>query len=436
MSSAYNELFFVRGRNPQMERWTGKRLGAEEVKEQLGISNAFNNSEFKNIPVDFSSFSLVIYDNLPDDLGSDANSLLIRTFMDKAGIKQVDCKDVVQIYTAISEYATPENIPQVAGYLKNALTQSDNNEFKTNPIILEIINHPDSSTLASVKEKIRMRVLPAMEYNRLISSLREIKTPEELALLKKSAFISAIAHREVMKAIQPEFSENEIAGIFEYIHRKYGAEEEGYPPIVASGANGCILHYSENKAPHVMNQLVLMDVASEYHGYSADIVRTVPGNGIFSPEQKAIYQIVYDTQEEVFKLCKEGTPLGNLDEKAREVIAAGLIKLGIIKNPQEVMRYYSHGVSHPIGLDVHDKSISDSLKANMVITVEPGIYIPEGSPCDPKWWTIAVRIEDDVIIGENDCEIISTAAPRKAEEVEKMAAQKSALNDLVLPEYK
>jgi Xaa-Pro aminopeptidase len=236
-----------------------------------------------------------------------------------------------------------------------------------------------------------------------------------------------------MKAIQPGMSEFDLQGLFEYIHKKYGAEWEGYPPIVGAGKNGCILHYEENTKKNIGTDMVLMDVGAEYHGYSADVTRTVPSTGKFSPEQKKIYNLVYKAQEEVFKLCKEGTPFDSTENKAKEVLADGLINLGIIKNREEVARYYPHGCSHFLGLDVHDKGIYDNLLANMVITVEPGIYIPENSPCDKKWWGIAVRIEDDVLIKKDGYELLSYLAPRKSEDVEKMIAKKSILNDFMLP---
>ena len=115
------------------------------------------------------------------------------------------------------------------------------------------------------------------------------------------------------------------------------------------------------------------------------------------------------------------------------MLANGLIKLGIIKDIKDVGIYYPHGCSHHLGLDVHDKSNYGTLKANMVITVEPGIYIPANSPCDKKWWSIGVRIEDDVVIGKEKCELLSSLAPRKAEEIEKKIAEKSAVDDFVLP---
>jgi Xaa-Pro aminopeptidase len=172
-----------------------------------------------------------------------------------------------------------------------------------------------------------------------------------------------------------------------------------------------------------------MDVGAEYHGYSADVTRTFPANGKFTEEQKAIYQLVYDTQEEVFKLCKQGVPYRQLEQKTREVLSAGLIKLGLIKDVKEVGTYYPHGVSHHLGLDVHDKGGYDvNLQEGMVITVEPGIYIPEGSPCDKKWWNIGVRIEDDVLIGKDSGNNLSADAPRKWQDVEKTVAERSVFD--------
>ena len=197
------------------------------------------------------------------------------------------------------------------------------------------------------------------------------------------------------------------------MHKKYGAEEVGYGSIVGAGPNGCILHYENNDRMHVRNQLVLMDVAAEYHGYSADVTRTAPANGKFSPEQKTIYDVVYGAQEDIFRICRPGIPTDSLQKRARAYIAAGLIKLGIIKNINEVDIYYPHGCSHHLGLDVHDRGNYDTLIKGMVLTVEPGIYIREGSACDKKWWGIGVRIEDDILITNAGYELLSYLAPRK-----------------------
>ena len=236
-----------------------------------------------------------------------------------------------------------------------------------------------------------------------------------------------------MKAVKTDLSETEAQGLQEYVHKKYGAEYVGYPSIVGAGENGCILHYEENSRTKLGNNLLLMDVGAEYHGYSADITRTIPANGKFSNEQKAIYDLVYQAQEEIFKLCKDGTPFDDLNNKAKEVLSDGLLKLGIIKDKKDIGIYYPHGCSHHLGLDVHDKSNYDTLKANMVITVEPGIYIAANSPCNKKWWSIGVRIEDDVLIGKEKFELLSSLAPRRSEEIEKKIAEKSAVDDFVLP---
>jgi Xaa-Pro aminopeptidase len=255
-----------------------------------------------------------------------------------------------------------------------------------------------------------------------------------MVLMRKTVSISCIAHAEVMKAIHPGISEGELQGLQEYVHKRLGAEWVGYPSIVGGGANGCILHYEENSRLSVGNDMVLMDVGAEYHGYSADVTRTVPSNGKFNPQQKAIYDLVYQAQEAIFPLCREGVPFDSLNKKATEVLAAGLIRLGIIKDRSEVRTYYPHGCSHFLGLDVHDMGNYDqTLKENMVITVEPGIYIPAGSPCDKKWWDIGVRIEDDVRIGKDKFELLSWQAPRRSEDVEKMKLGKSAVSSMVLP---
>ena len=231
-------------------------------------------------------------------------------------------------------------------------------------------------------------------------------------------------------------SEREVQGLHEYVHKKYGAENVGYPSIVGAGNNGCVLHYVENGKLQVGRQMLLMDVGAEYHGYTADVTRTIPANGKFTPEQKAIYEIVYQAQEECFKMCREGTPWRDVTAKSREIVAAGLIRLGIISKKEEAAKYYPHGLGHHIGMDVHDRNVSPVLKKNMVMTIEPGIYIPENSNCDKKWWGIAVRIEDDVLIREKDYELLSTAAPRKIEDIEKKIAEKSIIENYTLPPLK
>ena len=270
-------------------------------------------------------------------------------------------------------------------------------------------------------------------YKDLTGQLRQIKTPEEMMLLRKAVEISCQGQNEVMKALHPDMSELEIQGLHEYVHKKYGAEEVGYGSIVGAGENGCILHYMENTKTKIGTTMILMDVGAEYHGYTADVTRTVPADGKFSGEEKLIYQLVYDAQEAAFKLLKDGAKWSEVNAAAKNTIAEGLLKLGVISDLKEVSKFYPHGLGHHIGLDVHDRGTYESLKKDMVITIEPGIYIPENSKCDKKWWGIAVRIEDDLLITQDGYELLSRFAPRKIEDIEKMISQKSALDDFKLP---
>ncbi|MEJ8757731.1 aminopeptidase P N-terminal domain-containing protein [Pontibacter sp. H259] len=271
----------------------------------------------------------------------------------------------------------------------------------------------------------------------VMAQLREQKTPEELELLRKAVMISAQGQIEVMKAMKPNMSELEIQGLHEFVHNKYGAQHVGYPSIVGAGNNGCVLHYIESAKSSITNkELVLMDVGAEYKGYTADVTRTIPANGKFSPEQKAIYELVLQAQDAGIKQCIAGNQFAAPTIASQEVIADGLIKLGIIKNKSEARRYFPHGATHYIGLDVHDAGTYGPFKPNSVVTVEPGIYIPEGSPCDKKWWGIGIRIEDDILITEKGWENLSKLAPRTIADIEKMMAQPSALDDFKLPEIK
>jgi Xaa-Pro aminopeptidase len=374
----YSELFFVQKKNASAEQWTGKRLGTEGAQKNLGIRMALNAENFKNFGIDFSKFDRIIVDQLPGDIPNnqwDKNDLfdLVQQFKSKSGL--------------------PEN--QVA---------DKRFDFRA--------------------------------YRELTMRLREIKTEEEMVLLRKAVEISCQGQNEVMKAVHPNMSELEIQGLHEYVHKKYGAEAVGYGSIIGSGENGCTLHYEVNSKTRVGNTLILMDVGAEYHGYTADVTRTIPASGKFSAEEKVIYQLVYDAQEAAFKILKEGNKFSDAGKAAREVIVKGLIKLGVAKTEEQANKFYPHGLGHHIGMDVHDRGSYDKLKKGMVMTIEPGIYIPEGSDCDKKWWSIAVRIEDDALITENGYELLSSFAPRKIEDIEKLIEEKSAVDDFKLPPLK
>jgi Xaa-Pro aminopeptidase len=268
----------------------------------------------------------------------------------------------------------------------------------------------------------------------IMADLREIKTKNEIKLLKKAVAISVVGQIEVMKAIHPDMGEREIQAIHEFVYRKYGAADEGYPSIVGAGENGCVLHYIENDKEDLHNQLVLMDLGAEFYGYTADVTRTIPANGVFGAEQKALYQIVYDSQEAAINASQVGNSFGSVYKLSYDIVAEGLRKLGIIKEASEARKYYPHGLSHHIGLDVHDPGNYGDLEENMVITIEPGIYIPENSPCDPKWWNIGIRIEDDILVTSEGPINLSAGAPRDWDKIEALMKEESILKDFVLPD--
>lgn len=436
--NSFDEIFYVQERNARAEQWTGKRLGVEGVKEQLGFNMVYNGSEFENFPLDFTSFDNVSFVDFHND------------YRDKSGT--ADLFDLIKTFKMKANYPSDYNPTRNSLYKRIATANADNSEDVAETIERylerypelqddEILNDFVSANNDEIRDEIKNKVLVIQRSTNLDSNilpkvmaeLRQDKTPEEMKLLKKAVEISAVGQIEVMKAMHPNMSETEIQGVHEYVYKKYGAEYEGYPSIVGGGHNGCILHYIENNKTKVGNDLVLMDLGAEYHGYTADVTRTIPANGKFSPEQKAIYDIVYEAQEAGIAASVVGASFGEPHKAALEVVTKGLMDLGIIKEEKEARIYFPHGTSHYLGLDVHDAGTYQAFKPNQVITVEPGIYIAENSDCDEKWWGIAVRIEDDILITENGPVNLSGMAPRTTEAIEEVMKQPSPLDSFQLP---
>lgn len=431
---SYNDLLFCQAKNPIFEMWNGKLLGKEGGKTELGFENVELNSEFAKF--NFGGFSKILFLPKIDNAGDNNNN-------------------PTSLYGLISQFKASAKIPNNFDIEKYKIydiikTSNDiNSHAVTNIITRELLYNPDLQNDKLItgftkaeslkdKENIRKKIPPVRldghSLDIILDELREIKTPDELKILKRAIEISSIAQMEIMKALDTTYNEREIQGVHEFVYKKYGAEYEGYPSIIGAGHNGCILHYTDNNTNKIGNKLVLMDAGAEYEGYTADITRTIPANGKFTPEQKAIYELVLKAQNAGISLCKAGNDFRAAHDTAFKIIAQGLLQLGITKNVKETNKYFPHGSSHYLGLDVHDRGTFGVLKPNSVITVEPGIYIRENSPCDKKWWGIAVRIEDDILITENEPIILSGMAPRTVEEIEKLMQQKSVLNDFVLPE--
>jgi len=250
-----------------------------------------------------------------------------------------------------------------------------------------------------------------------MAAMRQVKSASEMVILGRSIDLSADAHIEAMKMIRPGLYEYEVAARMVYVHQRGGAEREGYAPIVGTGFNSTLLHYNGVRAQIKDGDLVLMDVACEFSGYSADITRTVPANGKFTPRQREIYEIVLAASDAAIAAIKPGvmsggdTP-GSLQKIAKDVINSR----GKDKDGNPLGKYFIHGLGHPIGLNVHDPGVPGrALEPGMVVTIEPGIYIPDEN--------IGVRIEDDILVTETGAKNLSARVPRTVAEIEKLMAE-------------
>lgn len=430
----FNEIIFAQSRNPQAEMWTGRRLGPEGVEAKLGFNTVIDHQEFKAYGLEFKQFDKVLFfdfkNDIRDDVRDDADLFdLQQQFRQKARIPANFNGMTHRMHKIIKDEKMKLSQKKEALYQMTRFNPKALND----PIVKDFMEVKDNEQAMKIIPKIPNDNLDTELLDGYMDQLRETKSTAELRLLRKAVDVSCVGQVEVMKAMRPGMSESEIQGIHEFVFKKYGSEYEGYPSIVGAGQNGCILHYIENNKPKVGNELVLMDLGAEYHGYTADVTRTIPANGKFSEEQAAIYNIVLEAQEAGFKECKVGNQFWAPHMAAQEVINKRLAELGIIK-AGERHSYFPHGTSHYLGLDVHDRGTGGAFKAGTVITVEPGIYIPEGSACDKKWWGIAVRIEDDILITADGWENLSARAPRTVEEIEKVMAMPSPLDDFVLPD--
>jgi Xaa-Pro aminopeptidase len=439
--NTYNEILYVQKRDARAEQWNGKRLGVEGAKNELGFKMAFNASEFLSTNIDYKKFDKVFIEKFNDDyrnLGGADIFDLVKSFKIKAAYNPDAYLSRMKEYVYSNVAQTPvESSANVINIIDRLSTRSE--EIKDDKLLNAYKTAESDAIRKEVQQKISLALKPKtnIDLNFLPTSLatmREVKTAEEVKLLTKAVRISAVGQIEVMKAMKPHMSETELQGIHEFVYKKYGAEYEGYPSIVGAGNNGCILHYIENNKTKVGNDLVLMDLGAEYRGFTADVTRTIPANGKFTKEQKEIYDLVYEAQEAGIALYTVGTSMGAPNQAARKIINEGLFKLGIIKSVDERHNYFPHGTSHHIGLDVHDPGNYNTFEENMVVTMEPGIYIPDGSPCDKKWWGIGIRIEDDILVTKNGPVNLSEEAPRTTEAIEAMMVKKSVLDEFILPD--
>lgn len=252
-----------------------------------------------------------------------------------------------------------------------------------------------------------------------VAEQRMQKDENEIALTKEAIKLTDTALKNVLANLKPGMFEYEAQADFEYSIRRNGAEWTAFPTIAGSGMNGTMLHYDTNQDMMEDGSLLLMDLGARVRGYNSDITRTYPVNGKYTERQRQVYDIVLEANRTVLKEAKPGMTTVDLNNICKKVLAAGCIKLGLIEKEDEISRYYMHGVSHHLGIDVHDVTVDSNkkLRPGAIISDEPGLYIDE--------WEIGIRIEDDLLITEDGAVCLSEEIMRDADEIEAyMASQK------------
>lgn len=275
-----------------------------------------------------------------------------------------------------------------------------------------------------------------LQLDRIVDEMRLIKSDQEIELMQIASNISAAAHMRAMQQVRPDMMEYALEAELNYVFGQHGCVPS-YNSIVGGGENACILHYVENNKPLNSGDLVLIDAACEYEFYASDITRTFPVNGKFSPEQKALYEIVLAAQYAAIDAVRIGNAYREPHEVAVGILTQGLIDLGLLKGDlnelietEAFRQFYMHGTGHWLGMDVHDVG---SYKANgewrayedgMVVTVEPGLYIaPDDESVDPKWRGIGIRIEDDVVATQQGPLVLTKDVVKEIADIEQLMAQ-------------
>jgi Xaa-Pro aminopeptidase len=273
----------------------------------------------------------------------------------------------------------------------------------------------------------------------MLDEMRLIKDDTELAVMQRAADISGGAHARAMRFARPGMWEYEIEAELLHEFRRHGAQYPAYTPIVAAGANSCILHYNTNNAQTRDGNLVLIDAGCELDSYASDITRTWPVNGRFSGPQRELYELVLASQQAAFDAVAPGRQYSDFHNAALRVLTQGMLDLGLIDKDKHAtvddaiserayQQFYMHGTGHWLGLDVHDvgqyrdttveAKPSRALQPGMVLTVEPGIYVRPAEGVPEQYWNIGIRIEDDVVVTADGCRVLTVSAPKQVDEIE------------------
>lgn len=364
-------VLFVQPRDPLMETWNGRRAGPAGVKRHFGADEAFSIESFD--------------DELPRLL-----------------------EGAERVFLAPGKY--PEFDAKV-----NAIVDGFRRKSRT-----------------GVKP-------PAMvgDLRAVLHEMRLVKNSDDLKYQRRAALVSAAGHLAAMRTCRPGMMEYEIEAVLDYVFKKNGARSAGYNHIVAAGVNATILHYNENNRRMKNGDLLLIDAGAEVELFSGDITRTFPVSGRFSPAQRQIYRLVLAAQKAVIRRIRPGMPYNRLQESTVRMLTRGLRDLGILRGPlttliaqEKYKPFYMHGVSHWLGMDVHDVGSYRNgkrwrrLEPGMVLTVEPGLYFAPGLPGVPaEYQGIGVRIEDDVLVTRTGNEVLTRAVPKEIADIEAVMAQ-------------
>lgn len=415
------EILFMPARDPRYETWNGRMLSLEEARAQSGITEVWDAKRLTGLlawlmPPAAGAFAARSPLQAPDEKMATAWQ------DDFAVIRQAVQAGQAQLYLL-----TP--------------SARDLREYRT--------EHELATQLATMAPGVKV-----ISAHPIFAELRLVKSPLELRLLQHAVDITAEAFHRVFAVARPGLYEYEVQAEFEYTFRRRNADSWGYPCIVGAGANATTLHYITSQDRLADESLILMDCAAEYDHYTADITRTIPINGKFTPAQAEIYRIVYDAQMASIRRIRPGNLVGSVMDPATatnsvqgvtaEIIKEGLYRLGLItsKENNEFRIWYMHGSSHWIGMNVHDVgSYRTPLAPGMVLTVEPGIYIrpdaldvlpktPENErfiaavrPAFEKYKGIGVRIEDDILVTAGEPKVMSARIPSRIDEVETTIAR-------------
>jgi Xaa-Pro aminopeptidase len=364
-------VLFVRDRDPARETWDGRRAGPAGATRVYGADDAFPFADMDEI--------------LPGLIENRA-----------------------RVYYTMGVYADFD--ARVVGWVNGLRAQSQRGRHSPQEFV-------------------------ALDH--VLHDMRLFKSASELDLMRESARIAARAHVRAMRSCRPGMSEFEIMADLVHEFRLHNADTS-YQPIVGGGANTCILHYRENDQKLADGDLLLIDAGCEYQCYASDVTRTFPINGRFSPEQRAVYEIVLEANLAAIAKVRPGNHWNDPHDAAVRVVTHGLVKLGLLKGrvaslekDEAYKRFFMHRTGHWLGMDVHDVGdykVGDEwrvLEPGMVMTIEPGIYIPAGMPGVPKrFHNIGIRIEDDVAVTRRGAEVLTARAPKAVRDIEALMAGK------------